>query len=239
MIYMVKIRIILPTYNEKDNLVILIPKLFEFFNKNKLDADILIIDDNSPDKTSDFVKEIANDFPIKLIKRKNKKGLGTAYVLGFKDSIKENIDIIFEMDADLSHKPQYILDFIKKINEGYDLVLGERKKFIDWGFIRKIVSRGGNLIGKYLAGIKVNDLTTGYRAYRKEVLNTINLDKIESDGYAFQLEMIYKTLANGFKVGSVPITFYGRKSGKSKLSKVDIIEFFILALKIRLRLVDV
>jgi len=143
------------------------------------------------------------------------------------------------MDADLSHKPQYILDFIKKINEGYDLVLGERKKFIDWGFIRKIVSRGGNLIGKYLAGIKVNDLTTGYRAYRKEVLNTINLDKIESEGYAFQLEMIYKTLANGFKVGSVPITFYGRKSGKSKLSKVDIIEFFILALKIRLRLVDV
>lgn len=236
---MLKIRIILPTYNEKKNLKILLPKIFEVFKKNKLDADILIIDDNSPDKTSDFVEEMSKKFPIKLIKREGKRGLGSAYIKGFKESLKDNKDIIFEMDADLSHKPKYIIDFINKINEGYDFVLGERKKIIGWSFYRKLLSRGGNLIGKYLAGIDVKDLTTGYRAYKKEVLNKIDFNKIESNGYAFQLETVYRSLSNGFKVGSVPIIFSDRESGSSKLSNWDIIEFFILALKIRLGLINV
>jgi dolichol-phosphate mannosyltransferase len=239
MILMQKIRIILPTYNEKKNLKILIPTIFKIFEKNKLDGDILIIDDNSPDKTADFVEEMKKNYPIKLIKRKSKRGLGSAYIEGFKNSLKENKDIIFQMDADLSHKPKYIIDFIKKIDEGYDIVIGKREKFIGWGIWRKAISRGGNLIGKYIAGINIDDLTTGYRAYKKEVLNSINLKKIESNGYAFQLETLYRSISNGFEVGSIPIIFTDRESGKSKLSKWDVVEFFILALKIRLRLIDV
>jgi len=142
------------------------------------------------------------------------------------------------MDADLSHDPKYIPEFIDKINGGFDLVIGERKSVVGWNWCRKVVSWGGNFIGRNLAGIKIKDLTTGYRAYRKEVLKSICLDKIESNGYAFQLETLARSLSKGFKIGSVHIIFHDRKNGKSKLSKRDIIEFFILAIKIRLRVID-
>jgi dolichol-phosphate mannosyltransferase len=165
--------------------------------------------------------------------------LGSAYIRGFKESLYDDKDIIFEMDADLSHNPEYIMQFIKKIEEGFDLVIGEREKIVGWRFYRKMISMGGNFIGRNLAGIKIKDLTTGYRAYRRDVLSSMNLDKIESDGYAFQLETLFRSLSNGFKVGSVPIVFYDRESGKSKLSKWDIVKFFVLALKIRLGLIDV
>jgi len=234
-----KIRVILPTYNEKENLKLLIPELFNIFRENNLDADVLIVDDNSPDGTADFVETISKTYPIKLIKRECKMGLGSAYILGFKESIKDGVNIVFEMDADLSHKPEYVIHFIEKINQGFDMVIGEREKIVGWSIYRKMISRTGNLIGRYLAGIKISDLTTGYRAYRKDVLKNIDLDKIESNGYAFQLETLYRGIAGGFKVGSIPIIFYDRQNGKSKLSKWDMLEFLILAIKIRLGLMNV
>lgn len=239
MISMEKIRIILPTYNEKENLKVLLPELFRVFSKHKLNADVLVIDDNSQDGTVDFIEKMEQKHPVKLIKRDGKIGIGSAYIRGFKESLNDGKEIIFEMDADLSHSPEYIVQFIKKIDEGFDLVIGERKKIVGWNFYRKMISFGGNFIGRNLAGIKIKDLTTGYRAYRSNLLDSISLDKIESNGYAFQLETLFRSLSNGFKVGSVPIVFYDRQKGKSKLSKRDMIEFFVLALKIRLGLIDV
>lgn len=229
-----KIRVILPTYNEKENLKILLPRLFEVFESNGLNGDVLVVDDNSPDGTADFAEETGKKYKVKVIRRKEKMGLGSAYVRGFKESLKDGKDIVFEMDADLSHDPKYIPKFVKKINETFDVVIGERKEVKGWNFYRKAVSWGGNFIGRNLAGIKVKDLTTGYRAYRKGVLESIDLSEINSSGYAFQLEMLARSLSKEFKIGSVPIVFNDRKGGKSKLSKSDIMEFFILALKIRL-----
>ena len=233
------LRIILPTYNEKDNLKILIPHIFEVFKKNELNGDILIIDDNSQDGTAELAREMSKEYSIKIIQRRGKFGLGSAYVTGFRESLKDGKDIIFEMDADLSHDPEYIPEFIKKLKDGFDLVIGRRKSVVGWGTYRKVISWGGNFTGRILAGIKIKDLTTGYRAYRREVLKTINLDSIKSSGYAFQLEILARTLSKGFKVGSVPIVFNDRENGKSKLSKKDIIEFFIIALKIRMGLINV
>lgn len=235
---LMKIRIILPTYNEKENLKILLPKIFEVYKKNELNGDILVIDDNSPDGTADFVEKMGGKYPVKIIKRSGKMGLGSAYIRGFKESLKDRKDIIFEMDADLSHDPKYIPQFVKKI-DNFDVVIGERKEITGWNWYRKLVSWGGNLVGRKLAGIKIKDLTTGYRAYKSDVLSSLNLDKIESNGYAFQLETLARSLSNGFKIGSVPIIFHDRRKGKSKLSKKDVIEFFTLALKIRLGLIDV
>lgn len=234
-----RIRIILPTFNEIDNIKILLPRLIKVIQKNKLDADILIIDDNSSDGTGIFAEKLARNQPqIKVMHRKSKQGIGSAYIKGFKESIEEDIDIVFQMDADLSHKPEYITDFIKKIEEGYDLVLGLRTKIIGWDIYRKLVSKIGNFVGRSIAGIKIKDLTTGFRAYKKGVLECIDIEKIESEGYEFQLETIYKTIKKGFKIGGVPIIFYERKRGKSKLSKKDIIRFLLLAIKIRIKLID-
>jgi dolichol-phosphate mannosyltransferase len=232
--------VILPTFNEKTNLEKLLPNLFKVFKENNLDADVLIIDDNSSDGTGTFAEDMKKKkYPVKVIHRKNKLGIGSAYLSGFRKSLDDNIDIIFEMDADLSHKPEYITDFIKKIQDGYDMIIGEREKIIGWGLYRKTVSKVGNFIGRNIAGIKINDLTTGYRAYKKEVVASINLDKIKSEGYEFQLETLYIVIKKGFNVGSIPITFFERKNGKSKLSKKDIINFLLLSLKIRLGLIDV
>ncbi|MFB6088815.1 MAG: polyprenol monophosphomannose synthase [Candidatus Aenigmatarchaeota archaeon] len=228
-----EIRIVVPTYNEKDNIEILIPRLFEVSERNDLDVDVLIVDDNSPDNTARFAEKMGEKYSIKVIKRSKKSGLGTAYIRGFKESLKDGKDIIFEMDADLSHNPEYIPDFVEKIKSGFDVVIGERKEVEGWGLYRKTISWGGNFIGKIIAGVSFNDLTTGYRAYRDEVLKGIDLDEIESNGYAFQLEMLAKSMNKNLSIGSVPIVFYDRKMGNSKLSKWDIVEFFKVAFKIR------
>jgi len=233
-----KVRIILPTYNERSNIEALIPKIFAVFKKNKINGDILVIDDNSPDGTAEFVKILSKKYPIKMLKREKKLGLGSAYIIGFKESLKDKKDIIFEMDSDFSHDPKYIPKFIKKINSGFDVVIGEREKVVGWNWYRRLVSWGGNFIGRNLAGVKVQDLTTGYRAYRGEVLKSINLDKIKSNGYAFQLEILARVLAKKFKVSSVSIIFKDRKKSQSKLSKWDMLEFFILSIKIRLGLLN-
>jgi dolichol-phosphate mannosyltransferase len=233
-----KITIVIPTYNEIENIGLLIRKIFKIFEKNKLNGNVIVVDDNSPDGTAEEVKKLAKKYKIFLIQRKKKLGLGSAYIKGFKKALKLKSDLIFEMDADLSHNPKYIPDFINKINEGYDIVVGSRfearGKIVGWNWFRKLVSKVGNIVGRYIANIKISDITSGYRVYRKEVLKKISLDEIKSKSYDFQMEMLFRALKKGFKVGVIPIVFVNRKFGKSKLSKLDIINFLINAFKLRL-----
>lgn len=235
------ISIILPTYNERKNIGKLIPHIFNVFEKNGINGNIIVVDDNSPDRTYEVVEELQKKYPIILIKRPRKMGIGSAYITGFKRASDEGYDIVFEMDSDLSHNPDYIPDFLEKINQGFDMVIGSRREngggVIGWTWYRNFISKGASLIGEHIVGINgLKDLTSGFRAIKKEVINRIDLARIESDGYAFQLEILEKVQKIGFKVGTVPIIFYGRYSGKSKLSKVDVINFFLIALKFRLGL---
>ena len=234
-----KVAIVIPTYNEKDNIVNLIKKTNDACKNCNFGYKIIVVDDDSPDGTADVVKDLKTNFKISLIKRSKKLGLGSAYVVGFKKALENNADLIFGMDADLSHNPEYIPKFIEKINEGYDAVIGSRYVkgggIVGWNFTRRFISWNGNLIGKYIAGINFPDLTSGYRVYTKEVLRSIDLDDIKSSSYDFQLEMLAKAINKGFKVGTIPIIFYDRKYGKSKLTKLDQLKFLITAVKIRFR----
>lgn len=232
-----KIAIIIPTYNEKESIGLLISKVHSVMKRSRFDYKITIVDDNSTDGTLDVIDKHKNKVKIKLIKRKQKLGLGSACILGFGEALKNGDDFIFQMDADLSHDPKYIPNFIEKINEGYDVVIGSRLVkdggVVGWSFTRKLISWGGNFIGRFIAGINVSDLTSGYRVYKRKVLESIDLDEIKSRSYDFQLEMLSKVLSKGFKVGTMPIIFYDRKYGKSKLTKSDQLRFLLAALRIR------
>jgi len=236
-----KITIVIPTYNERNNIERLVRRIAHVCKKSSYNYEIIVIDDNSPDGTADVVEKLKERNVI-LIKRSKKLGLGSAYVEGFKKAIKKKADLIFQMDGDLSHHPKYILKFIEKVNEGYDVVVGSRLmkggKVVGWDFSRRLISWGGNVIGRYIAGVDVSDLTSGYRAYKREVLEAIDLDSIKSSSYDFQLEMLAKAINKGFEVGTVPIIFYGRKYGKSKLTKLDQLKFLITAVKIRFRILQ-
>ena len=231
--------ICLPTYNEKENIDSLIPILLEIFTKNSLQGSILVIDDNSPDGTAEVVKKWASkDQRVNLLLRKEKEGLGKAYIAGFKEAFRNNPDLIFEMDADHSHDPNVIPAMVKMVTEGgRDFVVGSRKikggGNPDWPLSRRIISSGANFYTRTLLRLKVHDVTSGYRVFRKELLEKIILDEIENSGYAFQIEMAYiveKLLKAN--VGEVPIVFPDRKIGQSKLGKKDIFDFYILVLKL-------
>lgn len=230
--------IILPTYNERENIKELIPEIFEIFKKENIDGNLIVVDDNSSDDTAKEVKNLGKEYSITLIERKGKLGIGSAYITGFKRALNDNSDIIFEMDADLSHDPGYIPEFLKNLNE-YDLVIGSR--YIkggcieNWNLYRKLVSKGANTLAGLLTGLSIYDITTGYRAYKSKILRKIDLDSIKSNGYAFQLEILFKTTKEGFRIKETPITFRERKKGRSKLSKFEILKFFVLSLKLSLR----
>lgn len=248
--------IVIPTYNEKENIANLIHAIFSL---NIVNLNILIIDDNSPDGTSEIVKKLIKQNNVlckqeegsqkchvgtehcsvlHLIKRDKKLGLGSAYIAGFKYALEKNAQLIFEMDADFSHDPKYIPEFIKEINNGCDVVIGSRKikygKIIGWNWRRKIMSSGAMLLSRKILKLKTKDVTSGFRCYTKQTLETINLKKIKSNGYAFQEEMVYLCEKNKLKIKEIPITFKDRKLGKSKLNYKDIVEFFktIIRLKI-------
>ncbi|MEM2421819.1 MAG: polyprenol monophosphomannose synthase [Candidatus Bathyarchaeia archaeon] len=221
------ISIILPTKNEPeiDELISLIKREVDKTNET---YEILVID-----KSTDDTPNKAMLAGAKVFKQKS-DGLGNA--------IKEGLtlakgEIILVMDADFSHNPSYIPNFLKKIKE-CDIVVGSRKipggKIIGWGFKRKIISSIANFLANYLAGVKVSDATSGYRAYRKEVFNKINLNKLSSKGFEFQIEVLWEALEKGFKIETIPIIFQDRSFGKSKLSKKDIIGFFKLCIKLLL-----
>lgn len=231
-----KTLIIIPTYNEIENIDTVLEKTFSL----NLDLDILIVDDNSPDKTYEKIQEIIDTKQygdkLHLLLRKEKEGLGKAYIAGFKYALKREYQYIVEMDADLSHDPKYLHTFLEKIKE-YDLVIGSRYVSgggtVHWSAFRKLISYGGSLYAKTVLGIDVNDVTGGYKCFRREVLESINLDALITTGYAFQIEMNYRASIGGFRVTEIPIIFEDRVAGKSKMSKKIFIEALLKVLVLR------
>lgn len=219
-----KISIILPTYNERENIGKLINKILAVFQKNSLFGCIIIVDDNSPDGTGQVAEAVrlANLEKIFVIGRPKKLGLGSAYVEGFKKALALDSDYIFEMDADLSHDPNDIPRFLKEA-ENYDLVLGSRYvkggQIKNWNIFRKLISRGGTFYARLILGIPIYDLTSGFKCFRRVVLKKLDFSDIQSDGYAFQVELTYKAYKAGFKIKEIPITFKERKKGASKFSQ--------------------
>jgi dolichol-phosphate mannosyltransferase len=230
-----KILIIIPTYNELDNLPRLLP---EVLSKNE-GIDVLIVDDNSPDGTAAFVEnEMKNNSRIHLIKRESKQGLGTAYIAGFKYALQNNFDLIFEMDADFSHDPNEIPQFLEAIKNA-DLVLGSRYingvNVINWPMSRLLLSWFANWYTRIITGLPIKDATGGFKCFKREVLDAIDLDQVKSNGYAFQIEMSFKAWKKGFKVKEIPIIFVDRVKGKSKMSKKIVREAVTMVWKLRLK----
>ena len=228
-----KTLIIIPTYNERENLRPLLDEIFV----NAPQSDILVVDDNSPDGTGNLADQIAEeDTRVHVLHREGKLGLGTAYIAGFKYAIAHEYDAAFEMDADFSHDPRYLPDFLKAI-ESADLVIGSR--YIkgggtpNWSLLRRFISGGGNIYTRIVLGLPVHDCTAGYRCYRRSVLEQINLDTVRSQGYAFQVELVHRVLQHGFKIVEIPIIFMDRRVGKSKMSRKIFIEGFLSVLRIR------
>src|SRR6266568_5122186 len=228
-----KTLISIPTYNELENLRPLVQEVFLYAP----DTDVLIVDDNSSDGTGKLADEMHEENPrVNVLHRAGKLGLGTAYIAGFKYAVAHKYDAAFEMDADFSHDPRYLPDFLKAI-EGAHLVIGSRYVLggdtPDWSPLRKFISGGGNIFARFMLGIPVHDCTAGYRCYRREVLEKIDLDTIQSQGYAFQIEMAYRVSQMGFKIVETPIVFKDRRVGKSKMSRKIVIEGFTYVIKAR------
>jgi dolichol-phosphate mannosyltransferase len=231
-----RVLVIIPTYNESENILNLIP---EILNKsNGEDFDVLVIDDNSPDGTASLVKNMNNP-KVQVIERERKMGLGTAYVTGFKYAIQNNYDLVFEMDADFSHDPKYLPDFISKIKEGYDVVVGSRYvhgiSVLNWPIGRLILSYLANVYTRWITGLKVMDTTAGFVCYRVSALKQINLDNIKSNGYSFQIEMKFKMHKKGLKICEVPILFVDRRAGHSKMSRKVVYEAYFMVWKLKFR----
>ena len=230
-----KTLIIIPTYNELENLPRLIPEVLSKDNG----IDILIVDDNSPDGTAAFVEnEMKNNNRIHLIKRPSKQGLGTAYIAGFKYAIQNGYDFVFEMDADFSHDPKEIPRFLDEIKNS-DVILGSRYingvNVINWPMRRLLLSSFANLYTRFITGMPVHDATGGYKCFRRKVLEAINLEKVTSNGYAFQIEMSFKAWKKGFKLKEIPIIFVDRVKGKSKMSRKIVREAVTMVWKLRLK----
>lgn len=229
--------VIVPTYNEADNIAQLIPQILAHPR-----CRVLVVDDGSPDGTGAVVAQLAREEPrVGLLARPGKLGLGTAYIAGFRRALAEGAQLIIEMDADFSHDPRYLPDLIAAASTEYDLVLGSRYVrgggTTDWGLSRKLISRGGNLYAGIILGLPVADATGGYRCYRRSVLESIDLDAVRSNGYAFQIEMVYRARAAGARIGEVPIIFPDRRVGQSKMSRRIVVEALINVWRLRLGLI--
>lgn len=213
-----RILVIIPTYNERDNIKKLIPMVME----QHASIDILVVDDNSPDGTAHEVEKWANRTSrVQLMKRPAKLGLGTAYVAGFRFALESLYDLIFEMDADFSHDPKEIPKFLEVIGR-YDLVIGSRYvqgvNVVNWPISRLLLSWAANLYTRIVTGLPVKDSTSGYKCFKREVLETIDLDRVHSDGYGFQIEMNYKVWKKGYSLFEIPIVFEDRNVGVSKMN---------------------
>ena len=216
--------VVIPTYNEAENINAVIPRVLN----SSAGTEILIVDDNSPDGTSKIVEGIAKtDTRVHLLTRQKKAGLGTAYVAGFKYAIENNYNCVVEMDADLSHEPGEIPKFQQALRDA-DVAIGSRYAFgvsvLNWPMKRLLLSYGGNIFARVVTGVPVNDMTSGFKAFKIEVLKSISLEGIRSNGYAFQVEMNVRAHRRGFKIVEVPIVFTERRVGVSKMSKKIIFE---------------
>ena len=230
--------IIIPTYNEKENIEKIIRAVFDLEGKYH----ILIIEDGSPDGTSEIVRRLQDEFDGRLfmIERKGKLGLGTAYITGFKWCVEHEYDYIFEMDADFSHNPNDLPRLYEACaKNGADLAIGSRYcngiSVINWPIGRVIMSYYASVYVRTVLGMKVYDTTAGFKCYRRNVLETIDLDKVRMKGYGFQIEMKYTTFKLGFNIQEVPIIFVDRTEGTSKMSSGIFGEAFWGVMKLKLR----
>lgn len=230
--------VVIPTYNEIENIEPLLRDIILL----QRDFDILVVDDNSPDGTSAIVEKLIKEYPdnIFLLKRTSKLGLGTAYIAGFKWALKRHYDFIFEMDADFSHNPKDLLRLYSACeNENCDMAIGSRYvtgvNVVNWPMNRVLLSWGASRYVRWITGMKIDDTTAGFICYKRRVLETINLDAIKFVGYAFQIEMKFKTYLSKFKIKEVPVIFTDRTKGTSKMSKGIISEaiFGVLTMKLK------
>ncbi|MBI4847167.1 MAG: polyprenol monophosphomannose synthase [Nitrospirae bacterium] len=228
--------VIIPTYNEAKNIGMLISAINE-----AADIDILIVDDNSPDKTYEIIESLMSTHSnLNLIKREKKLGLGTAYIAGFKFALEKGYSYIMEMDADFSHDPKEIPNFLKEIPNS-DLVIGSRYitgvNVINWPMSRLLLSYSAGKYVHYVTGLPVKDPTGGYKCFRRDVLKSIDLDKVRSTGYSFQIEMNHKAWKKGFRLKEIPIVFTDRYMGKTKMTKSIMWEAIWIVWKLRLGII--
>ncbi|QLY26861.1 polyprenol monophosphomannose synthase [Bdellovibrio sp. KM01] len=221
-----KTLIVIPTYNEKENVQTIVPAVFA----QNLGVDILVVDDNSPDGTGSIVREMQKTLPqLNLLSRPGKQGLGKAYIAGFRWGIDQGYEAIVEMDADFSHRPEDLGPLLNTLKNN-DFAVGSRYveggRTVNWGLMRKIISRGGGIYSRLILGFPLNDWTGGFNAWKKETLIGIDLATVESNGYSFQIELKYKAMKKGFKGAESPIVFEDRRVGQSKMSLKIVLEAF-------------
>jgi dolichol-phosphate mannosyltransferase len=232
-----RILVIIPTYNESENIAKIIKEVTGKTN-NEFEYNVLVVDDNSPDGTAEIVENL-NNSRVFILRREKKMGLGTAYIAGFKYAIKNNYNYVFEMDADFSHDPGYLPEFMKKIKEGYDLVVGSRYingiSVVNWPIQRLFLSYFANIYTRIVTGLKVHDTTAGFMCYDVKKLSTINLDNIRSNGYSFQIEMKFKYAQKKYRIAEIPILFIDRRAGSSKMSRKVVYEAFYMVWKIKIK----
>jgi dolichol-phosphate mannosyltransferase len=212
--------VIVPTYNERFNIARLIPAVLA----QDLSLEVLVVDDGSPDGTGDIVDGIAANNPrVHAIHRASKLGLGTAYIAGFRWALERKYDLVFEMDADFSHNPERLPEFLEAIKES-DVVLGSRYQnghvnVVNWPMSRLFLSYAANIYARFVTGLPIFDTTGGFKCFRRNVLESIDLNSVKSNGYAFQIEMSYRAWKRGFQLFEIPIIFVDRTEGESKMSK--------------------
>ncbi|MFA4921393.1 MAG: polyprenol monophosphomannose synthase [Candidatus Neomarinimicrobiota bacterium] len=228
--------VIIPTYNEKENITTIIERLRAL----PIIVDILIVDDNSPDGTAEVVRNLqTGDSHLFMLNRPGKLGLGTAYVTGFRWALERDYELILEMDADLSHNPDDVPRLISECENGYDLVIGSRYcngvNVINWPIKRLILSYGANKYTRVVTGMPIKDATAGFKCYRRNVLEGINLSRVKSSGYSFQIEMHFRAWSAGYKIKEIPIIFVERSEGLSKMSKNIVWEAVLMVWKLKLR----
>jgi dolichol-phosphate mannosyltransferase len=232
---MLRTLVVTPTYNEKDNL----QRFVDAVRGALPDVDVLVVDDASPDGTGQLADAIAaRDSHVRVLHRAGKQGLGTAYVEAFTRGLAEGYDRFFEMDADLSHDVRYLPDFVRALDEGNDVVIGSRNipggGVEGWGPGRHFVSKGGSLYSRAILGLRIRDLTSGYKAFSRRALEAIGLERVSSNGYSFQIELTYRAVLRGMRVKEVPIVFVDRTAGRSKMSRKIFLEAIGMVWKLRL-----
>ncbi len=232
---MAKALVVIPTFNEADNIQRVIPLVL----KQSEEIDVLVVDDNSPDGTALLVKEMMpGKGRVHLIERERKMGLGTAYVAGFKFAIEHSYSFVFEMDADFSHDPAELPNFLGRTGE-CDLVIGSRYingvRVLNWPIQRLLLSYFANVYTRIVTGLPLKDATGGFKCYKRAVLEAVDLDAVKSNGYAFQIEMSFRAWKKGYRLEEIPIIFLDRRSGSSKMSKNIVYEAFFLVWSLRLR----
>jgi dolichol-phosphate mannosyltransferase len=225
--------VIIPTYNELENIARIIPEVL----KQDPGMEVLVVDDNSPDGTAHVVETMAQSEPrIHLLKRMGKAGLGTAYVAGFRYALEHGFDFIFEMDADFSHNPNDLPRLLAKADE-CDLVIGSRYcsgiNVVNWPMRRLILSYSASMYTRFITGLPIRDTTAGFKCYRRAALESLKLDAIKSNGYSFQIETNFITWKKGFRLGEVPIIFIDRRAGVSKMSKHIVYEAIFMVWKLK------